>query len=127
MTNHYSKTACYCCYENEEFEYDELYEEEEYEDYDGADADPYANIGAAWEQRVMEERLWAAREQQRIDAAENERWALLDEAWTEIQRQDHEAAEAFHAECQEAQRAQWEADQLILQQQDEEVLAELEG
>ena len=115
---------CYCCYDRDDYE--EPQDEGQYEEYE-AEEDPYANIGAAWEQRVMEERLWAAREQQRIDAAENERWALLDEAWTEIQRQDHEAAEAFHAECQEAQRAQWEADQLILQQQDEEVLAEMEN
>lgn len=119
---------CYCSNETpDEFEFDQQYTEEEYDDYDPGDADPYADMGAAWEQRVMEERIWASTEQFRFEASESARWAELDEAWSEIQRQDHEAAEAFHAECQEAQRAQWEADQLILQQQDEEVLAELEG
>ena len=116
---------CYCSYENQEFEYDEQYTEDDYED--NADADPYADMGALWEQRVMEERIWAANERFRFEASESARWAELDEVWSEIQREDHEAQEAFHAECQEAQRAQWEADQLILQQQDEEVLAEMEN
>lgn len=117
--------VCYCCYENpEEFEYDEQYEEE----YDGAELDPYANMGAAWEQQVTQERYWSALERQRLEAAESARWAELDEAWDNYKREEYERDAAGWAEQEEALKLEAMKDKEFLEQleQDEQIQREIE-
>ena len=123
------KMPCYCQYEYEEPQDEAHYDEYEQEDEEGYEEDPYWNMGAAWEQQVMQERYWTALERQRLEAAESARWAEYDEAWDQYKREEYERDAAGWAEQEEALKIEVMKEKAFLEQleQDEQIQRELES
>jgi hypothetical protein len=97
-------------------------EEESYEEeYDDYEPDPYADIGAEWEHRLREERLWVAMQQMRLDTY----WATLDQGAAAVQEQEAAEQADLDATVEEMQREELEAEEALMQQ-DEAILAEWE-
>jgi 3-hydroxyacyl-CoA dehydrogenase len=90
-------------------------------EYDEYEPDPYADIGAEWEQRLREERLWVAMQQMRLDTY----WATLDQGAAAVQEQEAAEQADLEATIEELHREELEAQEALMQQ-DEAILAEWE-
>lgn len=100
-------------------EYNET--EPEYDSEPDYEPDPYADMGAVWEQGVREERLWVAMQQMRLDTY----WATLDEGAAAVQEQEAAEQADLEATVEEMHRVELEAQEALMQQ-DEAILAEWE-